>query len=268
MFFSSLFERVRWDGARSEAGRPSRPSASRCRVRPRRRNLPRLEMLEDRTVPSGGYLFRTFDIPGASSAAFQGTVGNDINNLGQVVGVFTDATSHAHGFLGAGDQLTTIDDPNAAPGQPPFGTSTNGLNDSGQIVGDYGDASGTFHGFLLQGDQFTTLDDPNAGTGLLSGTIADEINNPGQVVGVFVDPSGQNHGFLLQGGQYSTIDDPSAATGSELGTLTAGINNNGQIVGQYLDANPYSTASCFQTVSLPPWMTPTPAPEGFWAVCP
>ena len=71
--------------------------ASRRRAKPHRRNLPRLEMLEDRTVPS--YLFRTFNIPGAGTGTDQGSFGGGINNLGQVVGEYLDANSVFHGFL-------------------------------------------------------------------------------------------------------------------------------------------------------------------------
>ena len=196
--------------------------ASRRRAKPHRRNLPRLEMLEDRTVPS--YLFRTFNIPNAGTGAFQGTLPTDINNLGQVVGVFRDANGGYHGFLGS-SSLTIIDDPNAGT----TGTLGFDLNDQGQVVGSYTDASFVSHGFLLSQGQFTTLDDPNG-----IATQALGINAAGQIVGEFFDSNNVIHGFLLSGGQYSTLDDASAGSG---GTQASRINDAGQIVGSYEDAN-------------------------------
>ena len=201
-------------------------AVSRRRAKPQRRNLPRLEMLEDRTVPS--YLFRTFNIPGAGTAPFQGTLGGDINNLGQVAGEFLDANSVYHGFLGS-SSLTIIDDPNAGT----TGTLGFDLNDQGQVVGSYNDASGVGHGFLLSQGQFTTLDDP--GTTTLSDAIG--INAAGQIVGEFLDANNVFHGFLLSGGQYTTLDDPSAGSGAFQGTQATGINAAGQIVGEFVDAN-------------------------------
>ena len=208
------------------------PRALRATARRARKRMPRLEMLEDRTVPSGGYLYRTFNIPNAGTGADQGTIGSDINNLGQVAGYFRDASLQIHGFLGS-SSLTTLDDPNA-------GTITvaYGLNDQGQIVGSYLDGSTTYHGFLLSGGQYTTLDDPNAVTGgPFQGTEASGINAAGQIVGDFNDANSVGHGFLLSGGQYTTLDDPSAGTAAHQGTGPFGINAAGQIVGTYIDAN-------------------------------
>ena len=209
-------------------------AAWRRRAKPQRRNLPRLEMLEDRTVPS--YLFRTFDIPNAGTGGrFQGTEGEDINNLGQVAGHFIDANSVAHGFLGS-SSLTIIDDPNAGSASNQ-GTEGGGLNDQGQVVGQYLDAGNFAHGFLLSQGQFTTLDDPNAGTAPHQGTDATAINAAGQIVGRYDDANSVAHGFLLSGGQYTTLDDPNAASGFRQGTFANGINNAGQIVGGYRDTN-------------------------------
>ena len=205
-------------------------AAWRRRAKPQRRYLPRLEMLEDRTVPS--YLFRTFNIPGAGTAPFQGTLGGDINNLGQVVGEFTDANSVFHGFLGS-SSLTFIDNPNA--GTARFqGTHGYSLTDQGQVLGSYTDANYTDHGYLLSGGQYTTFDDPNAGS---EGTQTVGINAAGQIVGFFVDANVVDHGFLLSGGQYTTLDDPSAGLGAGQGSEAIGTNNAGQIVGDYIDAN-------------------------------
>jgi uncharacterized membrane protein len=68
------------------------------------------------------------------------TVAFGINNAGQIVGLFSDATG-GHGFFrDSGGLFTTLD----VPGRPTFAL---GINDAGQIVGDFNDAAGT-HGFL------------------------------------------------------------------------------------------------------------------------
>ena len=59
-----------------------------------------------------------------------------INDLGQIVGYYDDASGH-HGFLYSGGIYTTIDDPLATGG-----TVATSINDLGQIVGYYDDASG------------------------------------------------------------------------------------------------------------------------------
>ena len=67
------------------------------------------------------YSFTTIDVPGASL-----TEGFGINDSGQIVGDFFDATG-SHGFLDTGGSFTTIDVPGSV-------TQTRGINDSGQIV--------------------------------------------------------------------------------------------------------------------------------------
>jgi len=65
-----------------------------------------------------------------------------INNRGQIVGQFGDATRRAHGFLTSdGTTFTTLDVPGAG------GTNAFGINVAGQIVGLFVDATG-LHGFL------------------------------------------------------------------------------------------------------------------------
>jgi probable HAF family extracellular repeat protein len=193
---------------------------------------PRLEALEDRTVPSGGYVFTNFDDPSAGSGPGQGIEVGGINDRGQIVGATVVNLTITHGFLLSHGQFTTIDDPNAV-----LGTGASDINASGQIVGLYFDANNVSHGYLLSHGQFTTIDDPNAGTGPGQGTEVQGINASGQMVGTYVDAGSVEHGFLLSGGRFTTIDDPNAGAGFEQGTEAAGINAAGQIVGKYFDAN-------------------------------
>jgi probable HAF family extracellular repeat protein len=223
MLFANLFHRWRGKVAPDHEGQPRNHQIPRRRARPQAGCVPRVEALEDRTVPSGGYVFSTIDDPSGVFA----TVANGINARGQIVGTYADASGAQHGFLRSDGHYTTLDDPNA--GGANGGTVANGINDRGQVVGSYVDGGGAQHGFLLSGGQYTTLDDPN-GDG--TGTFATGINDSGQVVGLYFGAGGQ-HGFVLSGGQYTTLDDPNGEPGT---TLLNGINNSGKIVGAFADA--------------------------------
>ncbi|TMJ80734.1 MAG: hypothetical protein E6G76_26320 [Alphaproteobacteria bacterium] len=169
-------------------------------------------------------IFTTIDDPLATTT----TIASGINDAGQIVGQFRDASNRAHGFLLSGGSFITIDDP-AATG-PGSGTFVQGINDARQIVGSYIDARGS-HGFLLSGGTFTTLNDPLA----TDGTQALGINDSGQIVGEYDDATG-HHGFLhnLKDGTFTTLDVPGAFAGT---TFALGINDAGQIVGEYDDAS-------------------------------
>jgi probable HAF family extracellular repeat protein len=220
MWFSSWLEKR---GRSTPSGRSHKPSRKRSSFRPR------LEALEDRTVPSGGYVFKTIDDPNAVT----GITTSGINSRGDVVGTFYDVNGNPHGFLRTSDgQYTTIQDPpNAFPGS----TVAYGINDREQIVGSYSDATiGAVHGFLRSRDgQYTQLDDPNSAGFTVGFTVANGINAPGQIVGYYYDAKNFVHGFLLSGGQYTNIDDPNAAGFTD----AFGINARGQIVGAYDDAS-------------------------------
>ena len=76
------------------------------------------------------YTYTELDVPGAMV-----TNANGINDSGQIVGNFDDASGD-HGFLLNNGIYTELDVPGAT-----F-TVANGINDSGQIVGNFNDASG------------------------------------------------------------------------------------------------------------------------------
>jgi probable HAF family extracellular repeat protein len=130
----------------------------------------------------------------ASSDAFF-TSANGINNRGQIVGTFHDASGE-HGFLDTGGSFTTID----VPGALFPGTLARGINDNGQIVGY----------FTVPGAFFTE---------------AFGINDSGKIVGLESDGS-RFHGFLDTGASFTIIDVPGA-----IDTFAYGVNNSGQIVG-------------------------------------
>jgi len=165
------------------------------------------------------YTYTTIDDPSATN----GTYAFGINDLGQIVGYYTDLSNYVHSFLYSGGIYTTIDDPSATNG-----TYADSINASGQITGGYRDDSGG-HGFLYSGGIYTTIDDPSA----INGTYADGINASGQITGLYYDGSWGPHGFLYSGGTYTTIDYPSATNV----TVPESINDLGQIVGYYDDAS-------------------------------
>ena len=71
-----------------------------------------------------------------------GTKALSINDQGQIVGLYQDASNVIHGFLYSGGTYTTLDPAGSA------GTLANGINNAGQVVGFYLDAQAHGHGFL------------------------------------------------------------------------------------------------------------------------
>jgi probable HAF family extracellular repeat protein len=84
-------------------------------------------------------VFTQFDYPNAPY-----TLGNGINDLGQVVGPYYDSAGNGYGFLYTNGHFTTVQDPNAAM----LGTDPLAINDLGRIVGWYYDAQENIHSFL------------------------------------------------------------------------------------------------------------------------
>jgi hypothetical protein len=121
--------------------------------------------------PPHGFLlergsFTTIDVPRARATALF-----DVNNRGQMVGIY--ATNTNHGFLLEGGVCRTIDPPGATFTQP------TAINRRGQVVGFYV-AQGTIHGFRLDpSGRYTTLDAPGAAPH----TLLFDIDDRGRVVG-------------------------------------------------------------------------------------
>ena len=98
----------------------------------------------------------TFDVPGAGTGAFQGTLvfgpSGAISAAGTILGNYIDASYAVHGFVRAPNgAITSFDAPGAGTG-PGQGTFPASFNPAGAIVGSYVDASGVSHGFLLEGE--------------------------------------------------------------------------------------------------------------------
>jgi uncharacterized membrane protein len=146
-----------------------------------------------------------------------------LNNLGTVVGSYSDAGGNLHGFALCGDHVTTIDHPSGAP------TEIYGIDDFGTMIGVSYDDEGNGHGFTLRGGTFADL----AIAGSVS-TVPLSISDRGDIVGeVVAVPGTIGHGFRkTRDGNVTLYDAPGAPADS---TYFASINNLGQILGAYFD---------------------------------
>jgi hypothetical protein len=170
-------------------------------------------------------LWRSFDVP----AAVNGTQPTNINDLGEITGVYFDSNGNQHGFLRkAGGKIVTFDAPDVGYPFGGAGTTPSGINNERDIVGYYSDAKGAYHGFVrsVQG-KFTIFDDPNSNSSPPA-TFPNAINDWGVVVGLWYDSSDNYHGFVRQvDGSFTTVDAP--------GDLTTGlyhINDLGEVGGE------------------------------------
>src|SRR6516164_4626986 len=103
-----------------------------------------------------GYVFRTFDVPGAT-----GTQVNGVNDGGVIEGAFTGASGQ-HGFVDGPGGLVRFDFPGTSGVTQAFA-----IDNAGDVVGVYTDDSGASHGFRRSpGGAITALPPaPGAGTG-------------------------------------------------------------------------------------------------------
>jgi uncharacterized membrane protein len=165
-----------------------------------------------------------------------GTKARDVNDQGDVVGIYGEPAANELGYVVRGylrdrnEKTTTIAIPGAAE------TSPYAIDNRGRIAGSYLDAGatpdpdgsvppGTLHGFVWANGRVTRLDVPGS---LL--TIALDVDDRGRVTGGYVDPTGRQHGFLYAKGRYTTIDAPRPLDPFALGNIATGINDRGEIV--------------------------------------
>lgn len=134
------------------------------------------------STADNGASFTAISYPGSNS-----TIAAGIDSAGDIVGVWTDASSNRHGFLLSGGVYTSLDFPLATD------TVAIGINDFGEIAGYYSDASNVLHGFIYSAGSYASVDVPGA-----SGTELTRIKNNHHIVGVFLDQSTttETHGFI------------------------------------------------------------------------
>jgi hypothetical protein len=100
-------------------------------------------------VRAPGGTFTTFDVPGAGTAANQGTFPSGINDAGAVTGNYTDADNVNHGFVrdANGNSFTVFDAPGAGAAANQ-GTFPNLNNARGAISGFFIDTNSVYRGFV------------------------------------------------------------------------------------------------------------------------
>ena len=174
------------------------------------------------SLPDGSnaytYSYEALDYPGAEETWAEG-----INDLGEIVGIYRDATG-SHGFFYDGLQTySPLDYPSARR------TTPQGMNDLGEVVGYYDFTSGLDHAFLYSDGTWTSLDYPDP---THTYTRATDLNDSGQIVGYyFTGPDylyTDIYAFVYESGAWTSLQYPDA-----LYTWAQGINEAGQIVGYY-----------------------------------
>jgi hypothetical protein len=175
--------------------------------------------------------FTSLDFPGALATKAFG-----INDSGQIVGTYRDASGMDHGFIRDGITFTGIDYPGAVR------TEAMGINNTGQIVGCYYtvDVPGAcYFGFLLSGGSFTSIAYPGA----FLITNPHGISDSGDIVGVS-DFHNQT-AFKFSMGTFTLIQLPDPAAAGY--TAAGGINDTGTAaVGSYLaSATEINTSDTF-----------------------
>jgi hypothetical protein len=179
--------------------------------------------------------FIAFDVPGAGTGSYQGTVPSGINAVGAITGSYIDANSLTHGFLRtvSGSYI-----PFDVTGDV-YGTFPQSISLTGAVTGYYCDAI-TCHGFLRASNgTFTTFDAPGAVIGSF-GTYPTSISLTGDITGYYLDANFVGHGFLrARNGTLTDFDDPGAGmTPFYLqGTFPFAITLDGTIVGNSVTAN-------------------------------
>jgi hypothetical protein len=178
--------------------------------------------------PTADKAYASIDYPGALlTSAFS------INNAGNIVGFYQDASKNLHGFFynRVTASFASIDytDPVCATG-----TDARGINKRGDIVGTCTDSANNFHGYLLTADGFSSVQAP----GHLS-TVPQRISPDGRIVGCIHDTdasttmfgmSRDSIGFNFFGGKFGGLDG--------MGFMNNGVTAGGRrVAGFFMDTS-------------------------------
>ena len=188
--------------------------------------------------------FSTLNLGGPNCPSGFCTLASGVNNAGDVVGQYTNASGGTSGFIYyPGGATTTLDVPASVlpSSATDINTSAWGINNNGLVVGQVAFSSPstgfTVEGFTYQSGVYTLLSLPGAPSGNL--LFPQSINDNDQVVGSyappFVSPGQPFYGFVytLGSSTYTLFQDPDASLDPNAGTMGYGINNAGAIVGLY-----------------------------------
>ncbi|MBE7414454.1 MAG: hypothetical protein HS130_04155 [Deltaproteobacteria bacterium] len=152
------------------------------------------------------YEFTTIEVPGALW-----TSANGINNLGHIVGTYSDGTG-SHGFLYDGTGYLTIDYPGSGGN-----TGIKDINDSGKMVGEYNNGH-KYQNFILDGRDFSTYSFPGNTETSING-----LNDAGVAAGGYYDwPTNSSNGVLYE--KSAKVVFPNT-------TIFMDVNDSGQMVG-------------------------------------
>jgi hypothetical protein len=185
-----------------------------------------------------------FDAPGATKkstpacAPSCGTFAYTNNDLGAIVGYYTDPQVVPHGFLRTPDgHFTSFNAPGDGEGAGlNQGTVAIAINNLGAITGQFEDAMDIYHGFIREPDgKITSFDAPGAGTAANQGTIASSINLEGAALGIYIDQGNTQHGFLRSHDSVISTIDPTGSVATLICEETC-LNTEGKITGSYVDS--------------------------------
>jgi probable HAF family extracellular repeat protein len=179
----------------------------------------------------------------------QGSVGDALNNSGEVTGLATTSGGETHAITwtsgGGMVDLGSL----AGPSGISFGEAINNL---GEVAGLSQTASGDYDGFLYNGSTMVDL-----GTLGGDGSGAYGINDSGKVVGwAYTTGDASQDAFLYSGGTMYDLNNLIApGSGWTLESANA-ISNTGYIVGYMEDAG-----GDYDAFRLDPESSPPPVPE-------
>jgi hypothetical protein len=168
-----------------------------------------------------------------------GTIAYDNNDLGEIVGSYTDANIVPHGFLRLPNgQFISFDAPGAGLGHGlNQGTVAIAINNLGEIAGQFQDSNYVFHGFVrYPNGSFTTFDEPDAGAQANQGTLAFNINLRGTTAGIYIDASNVQHGFVRSPANKFTSSDPAGSVFTYVCEETC-LTLDGTVAGFYTDSS-------------------------------
>jgi hypothetical protein len=170
------------------------------------------------------------------------TVGEQINDLGVLTGIFYDvSTGTFPGYFESNGKFVTYNLPTAAPGGE---TSVDALNLFGSFCGFTGDPPFTqINTFIVMAGKVNVFAVHGS-----TDSYCESINDEGFAAGSWHDSAGVSHGWVRNpfNGEITTIDAPGAATmlgtapctlGQTAGTVVFGINDFGVIIGHFWDTS-------------------------------
>ena len=189
----------------------------------------------------------TFDVTGAGTDAFQGTVPSGIAPDRSIVGFIRDAGvpsgTSRRGFLRDKNGTTTVFDAPGAGTDDVEGTRAYGINPGGAITGWFIVSGGSYvvHAYVRAKDGTFTVFDAGIPGPYPQGTFPfspSVINPEGAITGYYTDAGNVSHGFLrAKHGTITPFDPLGAGTDPGQGTVPGAIAPDGAITGYYVDSS-------------------------------